>query len=98
MIQTELPFPADGESNSDLGDAHEHVAGVGIKDALFWQQKEGKAHSVQLEVLYLKLVKQKMSFLAPLNISRLQFSGVHSLKKAWLTPSLKNSSPFWLSP
>lgn len=34
MIQTQLPFPADGESNSELEDAHKHMAGV---DTKVWQ-------------------------------------------------------------
>lgn len=85
MIQTQLPFPADGESNwiGGCSQAHGRCGHQGLK------QKEEKAHSVQLEVLYLELVKQKMSFLAPLNTSRLQFSAVHSLKNTQLTPSLK---------
>lgn len=39
-----------------------------------------------------------MSFLAPLHLSRSHFSAVHILKNAWLTPSLKTSSPLWLAP
>lgn len=47
--------------------------------------------------LYLKLVKQKPSFLAPLNISRLQFSAVHILKNASILP-WKPLCSLWLAP
>lgn len=64
MIQTQLPFPADGESNSELEDAHKHVADMDIK------VKGRKSPLSAARGALFKIGPPKMSFLAPLNISR----------------------------
>lgn len=61
MIQTQLPFPADGGSNSELEDAHKHVAGMDIK---VWMAKGRKSPLTAARSALLKIGQTKNELLS----------------------------------